>query len=59
MAGDCLVVGEGDGGLVLRPDRVQERQVEPVGPDHRRLVCVLFVEDGKTIALRLIEMQMF
>ena len=45
MAGDRLVVREGDGGLVERPDDVQEGKVEPVGPDHAGLLGLLLVED--------------
>ena len=45
VAGHRFVIGKTDGGLVGASDGVEEGQVEPVGPDHRRLVRVLLVED--------------
>ena len=45
MAGHRFVIRQRDCGLVGPSDGVEEGQVEPVGPDHRRLFRVLLVED--------------
>ena len=36
MGGDGLMVGQGDCVVVVVAECLQEREVEPIGPDHGR-----------------------